>query len=118
MSFLRRIFGGQPAAPRQSAQEDGSVLWLYVQCDGCGERLRIRVSKAHDLSLAEDTSDEMEDDEAAPSEGYRLRKEILGNDCARLMEVRASFDMQRRLVEVTARGCRLLTPEEYAAATS
>jgi hypothetical protein len=119
------LFGAQPAGGAGStATETGDVLWIYVECAKCGERLRIRVNKANDLSLASDISDEDGDgdggggeDDAAPSSGYILKKEILGNNCPRLMYVRATFDSRRRLLEMTAEGCRLLTRAEYEAGT-
>jgi hypothetical protein len=116
VSFLRKLFGGSD--PASYAEDSGSVLWLYVECAKCGERLRIRVNKANDLSIASDTSDDItedSEDENSPSSGYLLKKEILGNNCPRLMYVRASFDSHKRLLEMTAENCRLLTREEYEA---
>ena len=114
MSFLRKLLGGpRPSSP---IEDSGSVLWIYVQCAACGERLRVRVNKANDLSAASDTSDDITDDsedESAPPSGYVLKKEILGNNCPRLMYVRASFDGRKRLLDMTAENARLLTREEY-----
>ena len=118
MSFLRKLLGGA-GRPDSPADDENDVLWIYVECARCAERLRVRVNKANDLSGASDVSDDGEDeagDDASPT-GYLLRKEILGNNCPRLMSVRASFDSRRRLLEMSAEGCRLLTRAEYEGAS-
>ncbi len=110
MSFLRKLF----SAPAMS----DDALWIYVECTRCGERLRVRVNKANDLSVAGDEEAEKDgDDELTGSDdGFVLRKEILGNNCPRLMYVNARFDNHKHVTEMTAQNCRLLTREEYEAA--
>ena len=42
MGFLKRLFGG--GEPR-----DPDAIWLYVRCDHCGQKMRIRVDRRLDL---------------------------------------------------------------------
>ncbi len=91
MGFLSKLLG--------KSIEDSS-LWLYVRCNKCGARTRVRVSLANDLS--------MEDD------GYILRKEIVDNRCFRLMHAEIRFDERRRVVSRELTGGEFISEEEWA----
>lgn len=113
MSFFgrlaRALFGG--SGPPTSGDSAGSnAFWLYVQCSHCGEKIRVRVSREHDLS-ADFEGGEM------PS-SYYTHKEIIGRDCFRRIKVDLYFDGRRQQTEQKIEGGRFITREEYEAAGS
>jgi hypothetical protein len=91
MGFLDRLFG--------RSLEKG-VLWLYVRCDKCGAKVRVRVNLYNDLSLTDDG-------------GYILRKEIMDNQCYQLMHAELRFDGGRRVTSRDVSGGEFITKEEY-----
>jgi len=91
MGFLGKILG-KPI--------EDSALWLYVRCNKCGAKARVRISLANDLS--------MEDD------GYILRKEIMDNRCFQLMCAELHFDERRRIVSREITGGEFISAEEWA----
>lgn len=98
MDFLRRLFGGA-ARP-----EPDNALYLYVQCERCGEALRVRVDTRNELTP------EYGDMEAS---GYVLRKEMMDSKCFRLMYATVHFDGRRREIERQIEGGKFITREEY-----
>lgn len=102
MGFLSRLFG------RASAPADGAnVLWLYVRCARCGEKIRVRVNRTTDA--------QQEYDESGRPTHYLLRKEILGNRCPALMSVEMQLDRGGRIIEQHAERCMIINEQEYAA---
>lgn len=94
MGLLKRLFGG--GEPR-----DPDALWLYVRCDNCGQKLKIRVDRRHDL---------LRDYEAG---GYRLNKEIMDGTCFSLMMARLRFDAGQKIISQELEGGTFLTREEF-----
>ncbi len=92
MGFLARLLG-KPA-------EDGA-LWLYVRCNKCGAKARVRVSLANDLSMDDDGK-------------YILRKEIMDDHCFQLMHAELHFDERRRLLSRELGGGTFIGAEEWA----
>jgi hypothetical protein len=108
MSFFgrlaRALFGGAGAGGG-AAREDsagGNAFWLYVRCKACGEAIRVRIHREHDLSADYDGGG-----------SYYTHKEIVGRACFRRIKVDLTFDGQRQLAERTIEGGDFITREEY-----
>ncbi len=101
MSFLSRLFGGAPAAT------SNNIIWLYVRCERCGEKIRIRINRQTDA--------QQEYDEGGRPTHYMLRKEILGSRCPALMSVEMQLDNGGRIQQQQANGCAVITEQDYAA---
>ena len=102
MCFLARLFG------RGGASADtGNILWLYVRCDRCGEKIRVRINR--------NTDAQQEYDESGRPSHYLLRKEILGNRCPALMSVAMQLDKAGRVVEHHAERCMVIDEREFEA---
>jgi len=99
MSFLRKLFGsGEPTRPRD---EDSEGFFVYVQCDNCGQALRLRIHKHHDLNYAED--------------GYVWHKTIVDSRCFRPMTTVAYFDSRYQLTKAEIEGGRFISQAEFEA---
>jgi len=97
--FLKKLF-----SPQKGGEEfRGDVIWVYVQCEKCGEKMRTHISKINDLSPT------YEDEGPA----YVLRKELLGSKCQNIVEVFMDFDGARRLINKNIKGGKFITKEEY-----
>jgi len=103
MGLLRRL-GSLFSAPTGSPDEDGRALWLYVQCEHCGEKIRVRVDKVNDL--------QQEFGEDAIT-GYTLRKDIIGQKCFRMLTAEVRFDRNRKVLSQSIEGGRFITRQEY-----
>jgi len=89
VNFLKRLFG-LGASPAQ--KRDANSYLLTVRCNRCGEVIQTRINLDDDLSIdyAEDGS----------TTGYFCRKVLMGTQsCFRPIEVRLTFDVQRRLTD-------------------
>jgi hypothetical protein len=110
MSIFRKLFGGLFGAggAKKDDSAGSSAFWLYVQCDRCGEKIRVRVSREHDLSADFDGGGDM------PS-GFYTHKEIIGRNCFNRIQVDLTFNSGRVQTEQTIRGGKFITREEYEA---
>jgi hypothetical protein len=112
MGFFSRLFGALRGAPAPAADGAGrSAFWVYVRCKACGEPIRVRVNREHDLSA------EYEEGSDAPS-GYHVHKEVVGERCFRRIQVDITFDGQRKIADRQIQGGDFLTAEEYEAAVA
>ncbi len=104
MGFLKKLgslFSGSTG--------DGRSLWLYVQCDKCGEILKGRVDLHNDLSV--------QYDEPGSGASYFCRKVFVGsNRCYRPIEVALTFDKNRKLMNEEISGGALVSKEAFLAA--
>lgn len=94
MGFLKRLFGG-----KQQPYEDTQGIYLYVACDNCGSRLRVRIDKQYDLNRQ--------------SGGFVWRKTLVDSKCFRPMPTTVHFDGNYSVVEAEIEGGRYLTKTEY-----
>jgi hypothetical protein len=94
MGLLKRLFGA-------GESHDRDALWLYVRCDYCGQKLKIRVDRRFDLR---------HDFERG---GYKLDKEIMDGTCFSLMMARLCFDAGQRILSQELEGGTFLTREEF-----
>lgn len=99
MSLLDRIRSILGSGSRERSE------WVYVQCVHCGEKLRARIDTYNDLSVQYDDRGEST---------YFCRKVIIGSArCYRPIEVKLSFDGNRRLIDREIDGGRFITMEDY-----
>jgi hypothetical protein len=94
MSFLRRLFGG--GEPR-----DPDAIWLYVRCDYCGQKMKIRLDRRFDLHHDYERG------------GYRIDKSIMDGTCFSRMMARVHFDNGYRILSQELEGGTFLTREEF-----
>lgn len=97
MSFLKQLgslFGG-------ASDRGTSAVYFTVKCGRCGEVIRVRADKAHDLEEEYDTH-------ADDISGYTLHKEVLGQRCPRLLRLTVRFDRARRVVAHEVEGGELV----------
>lgn len=98
MSFLSKLFGSK------EGQGDPDGLYFYVQCDRCGEKLRIRADKRHDL---------IRDPEQG---GYVWNKEIMDGRCFQLMYAHVVLDASLTVQSQSLDGQgHFISQEEYQA---
>jgi len=106
MSFFGRLarsfLGG---GGRRDEGAGGNAFWVYVRCSHCSEKIRVRVSREHDLSAEFEGGD-------YPS-AYFAHKEIVGKNCFRRIKVDLSFDGRRQISEQKIDGGAFITREEY-----
>ena len=102
MSFLKRIAS---ALSPQGAGE-GDVLWVYARCDKCGETIKTRLDLRHDLTPNYGAEGRVTD--------YVSRKVLIGSQrCFESIEVKLTFDPQRRVVSREIAGGQFISKEDY-----
>jgi hypothetical protein len=99
MSFLKKLFGD--SGSKRSSGSDDQGFFLYVQCDNCGSKVRLRVHKQNDLNQADG--------------GYVWMKTIIDNKCFRPMHTVVHFDKNYRMTDSELGGGRFISLEEYEA---
>ncbi len=98
MGFL----GGGPGSG-----DDGG-LYLYVQSDKTGEKIRVRINLGNDLAEEfEGTGDDVSH--------YVCHKDVMGNASFEIIKLEVQFDRNRNMVGHTIDGGRLISEEEYLA---
>jgi hypothetical protein len=88
---------------------DRDAYWLYVRCDRCGEKLRLRVDRKYEIQ-----PDYQPDDPDFMQGGYVLHKEIMDGRCFQLMYAEVHFDSSMRVTSRDLRGGTFITVEEFA----
>jgi hypothetical protein len=97
MNFLKRLFGG--GEPGQAAGQSDDGFFLYVQCNRCGDRVRLRIHKSHDLNRTD--------------EGFTWHKTIIDNRCFRPITTVVNFDSNYQVVEQEIEGGRYISEAEF-----
>src|SRR5205809_1058164 len=98
---IKRAFGGG-TGPRDNG------LYYFVRCNRCGDRVRVRVSPTSEL--------QQEFDEKGDAvRGYAVRKMVVDQRCFRPIELRLSYDNNRRERSREIEGGTFLTAEEFEA---
>ncbi|MBN1315952.1 MAG: hypothetical protein JXA42_10805 [Anaerolineales bacterium] len=96
MSFFGKLFG------KKQLSSDPDGLYFYVQCDNCGEKLRIRANKKHDL---------MQDYESGK---LVWNKEIMDSRCFQRMTARVVLDAGYRVESQNLEGKgHFISKQEY-----
>lgn len=102
MGFLQKI----ASALSSKGTTEGDALWVYVRCDKCGERIKTRIDLSHDL-----TPNYSEEGGIA---NYFSRKVLIGSrGCFAPVEVKLTFDAQRRVSSREINGGQFISKEEY-----
>jgi hypothetical protein len=105
MSFLKKL----ASALSPKGTDEGDVLWVYVRCHKCGEALKTRLDLRHDLSPDYSAGGRVA--------SYSSRKVLIGSQrCFEPIEVKLTFDPQRRLVSREIAGGQFISREEYESA--
>lgn len=93
MGFLQKLFGGDEPV------EEG--FFVYVQCDRCRAKVRLRIHKEYDLIRVDD--------------GYEWHKTIVDSRCFQPIPTVAHFDRDFNLINADMQGGQFITKEEYEA---
>lgn len=100
MEFLKKLFSGGTKGPKDESSE---AVFIYSQCEKCGEKFRNRIDKQFDL--------QMNYEENGPA--YRTHKELVGAQCRNTIILDLEFDQQKRLREKSIERGQFITREEY-----
>jgi hypothetical protein len=88
---------------------DSRILWLYIQCDKCGEVIRGRVDLHNDVSV--------QYGESGGGTSYYCRKVFIGSDrCYQPVEVELYFDGKRNLMQQEISGGKFVDEAAFASA--
>lgn len=113
MGFLKKIFGGGSTNNTSTSSGltgrvagDPKGIYFFVQPDNCDEVVRLRVNQENDLSLNDEEN------------GYWVHKVVRGSKCFNGVEVDLFFDMQKRLIDSSLKGGKLVDESAYVAWTT
>ena len=87
------------------AAVSGEVLTFYLQCEKCGEKIKVRINKRTDLE-----SGYKEPADSGPA--YTLHKEALGNNCPNLIRISMEFDRRREIISRDITGGKFIENTE------
>ena len=97
--FTKVLASPQPRAER--------ALYLYVQCNKCGEKLRARVDLWNELTPEYEGNSEN-------ATSFQCRKVLVGeNRCYQPIELRLKFDKNHRLIDQQILGGKFIDEEEF-----
>ncbi|NMB45133.1 MAG: hypothetical protein GX998_01855 [Firmicutes bacterium] len=85
------------------------AVWVYVQCDKCGEKLALRLRKSSEIQREE-----------AGNHDYQMfiNKTVMGNNCFNRMQLRLEFDGMYRVTNKWLENGSFITKEKYEDTTS
>lgn len=101
MNFLKKIFSSKSQKGWQD--ETSEAVFIYSQCDKCGEKFRNRIDKTYDLMSSYE--------DKGPA--YRTRKELIGSRCRNRVILNLEFDAQKHLSVKSAENGTLIDREEF-----
>lgn len=99
MSFLRKLFGSDDSEKVTSGDSEG--FFVFVACEHCGAKVRLRIHKQYDLIPS--------------ANGYDWHKTIVDSRCFRPIPTVAHFDNRYNLVNADIQGGHFISQEEYDA---
>ncbi len=103
MGLFKKVASFLSSTPR-----DLETLGIYVRCDKCGEAIGTRIHLRHDLSPIYG--------EGEQGAAYLVRKTLVGSKrCFQPVEVKLTFDAERRVIAREITGGQFITEEEYGA---
>ncbi len=117
MSFLANLW--QKIAGRKSAGESqataqpglttdaGQALWIYVECENCGEHIKVMLRKTSEIQRRDGV-----EREGGPGEFY-VRKTIIGSKCYKPIEAEIEFDRRYRVIQSRVKNGKLIPKAEY-----
>jgi hypothetical protein len=104
MNILKKLSKVLSSPPPKT----GRAIYLYVQCNKCGEKLRARVDVWNEL-----TPDYEENNENAAS--YHCRKVLIGDKkCYQPIELKLKFDKDHKLIDKQIYGGKYIEEVEFS----
>lgn len=97
MGFLKKLFGGSKSG--KSSTTSGQGLFLFVQCDRCGDKVRLFIHREHELNRT--------------GSGYIWHKTIIDNKCFQPITTVVHFDNSYRVGESEIDGGHYISKEEF-----
>jgi len=99
MGFLKKLFSSDDS--NQSKKSGTEGFFVYVQCDRCDAKVRLRINKQYDL--------------IPTGEGYEWHKTIVDSRCFQRIPTVAHFDRGLNMTHADIQGGRYISLEEYEA---
>ena len=81
--------------------------YFYIKCKNCGEKIRVRVDTFNE------PAQDIDDNEKVT--GFTLDKDVMGNNCFKMMRLHVAFDTGRRITEQSVENGTLISRQEYEA---
>ena len=83
--------------------DSSELLWIYTQCDKCGEKFKTLIRKNNDIAPT------------YKNEGpaFILRKELIGASCPNRINLYLEFDRSYRKISEEITGGHFISKEEY-----
>lgn len=95
--FFKKLFG------KKEEEDSSGILWIYTQCDECGEKFKTLIRKYNDLSPT------YKNDGPA----YILKKELVGASCPNRINLSLEFDRNYHKISEEITGGHFISKEEY-----
>jgi hypothetical protein len=102
LDSLKAALGGGKGG---SVDSDGRAVYFYVRCNACGEKIRVRIDTYNDLL--------QEYDDRERVSGYSVQKDVIGNNCFKMMHLNADFDSGKRLSKAVVENGTLISKTEF-----
>jgi hypothetical protein len=97
MGFIKKLFGGSES--RKSSAVSGQGLFLFVQCDRCGDKVRLFIHREHELNRTEG--------------GYIWHKTIIDSKCFQPITTVVNFDNSYNISQSEIDGGHYISQEEF-----
>ena len=94
-SFFEKLFGKK--------EDTSGIIWIYTQCDECGEKFKTLIRKFNDLTPT--YKDE------GPS--FILKKELIGASCSNRINLHLTFDRNYRKISEEITGGHFISKEDF-----
>ncbi|NLM42290.1 MAG: hypothetical protein GX199_08300 [Firmicutes bacterium] len=110
MGFLSKLFAPARGPKSQTGyvkREGKGAIWIYVQCDKCGEKIPVRLRTTSELQRREGP-----DAELGPGMFF-VKKTVVGSKCYQRIEVAVEFDAKYDVVESKVTKGKLITYQDY-----
>lgn len=103
-NLLHYLSRGFARAPKLSRVQ-GNAVWVFVQCNNCGEMIALRLRRTDEIQIAEKGS----------ANTYFVNKTVMGNDCFNRIDVYLQFNHAYQVLFETSRVVtgKLVTEQEY-----
>ena len=95
-SFFEKLFGKKEG-------ESANFLWIFTQCNQCGEKFKTLIRKSNDLTPTYNEK----------GAAYILKKELIGASCPNRINLHLEFDQNYRKIKEEITGGHFISEEEY-----
>lgn len=112
MGFLSKLFSGL-AKPKARGQQgyttpDGKYgIWIYLQCDKCGEKIPVRLRTTSELQRREGPEKDL-----GPGTFF-VQKTVVGSQCYQRIDATVEFDARYNVIDSTVTNGKLITYQAY-----